>query len=129
MEGAWRALQNPRTRERTRPLQERGSQHCPPGAERSRPGVGRGGRCSKGYLLIYAAHGIFVATCGIFPAACEIFVAACKTFSCGMQGTLVVACELSVAACGIKFPDQGWNPGPLHWEHGALATGSPGKSW
>ena len=21
----------------------------------------------------------------------------------------------------------GWNPGPLHWEHGALATKPPGK--
>ena len=21
-------------------------------------------------------------------------------------------------ACGIQFPDQGSNPGPLHWEHG-----------
>ena len=32
------------------------------------------------------------------------------------------------AACGIKFPDQGLNPGPLHWEHRVLATGPPGKS-
>ena len=31
-------------------------------------------------------------------------------------------------ACGIKFPDQGSNPGPLHWEHAVLATGPPGKS-
>ena len=33
-----------------------------------------------------------------------------------------------VAACGIWFPDQGLDLGPLHWEHGVLATGSPGKS-
>ena len=33
-----------------------------------------------------------------------------------------------VAACGIWFPDQGSNPGPLHWELGALAPGPPGKS-
>ena len=33
-----------------------------------------------------------------------------------------------VAACGIQFPDQEWNPGPLHWEHGVLATGPPEKS-
>ena len=32
-------------------------------------------------------------------------------------------------ACGIKFPDQGSNPGPLHWEHRVLAAGPPGKSW
>ena len=33
-----------------------------------------------------------------------------------------------VAACGIYFPNQGSNPGPLHWEHRVLATGPPGKS-
>ena len=43
-------------------------------------------------------------------------------------GSLVTACKLSVAACGIKFPDQGSNPGSLFWEHGDLATGPPGKS-
>ena len=36
--------------------------------------------------------------------------------------------ESLVGACGIQFPDQGANPGPLHWEHGVLATGPPGKS-
>ena len=36
--------------------------------------------------------------------------------------------ELLVAACGIKFLEQGWNPGPLHWEPGTLTTGPPGKS-
>ena len=30
-------------------------------------------------------------------------------------------------ACGI-FPDQGSNPGPLHWEHRVLSTVLPGKS-
>ena len=30
--------------------------------------------------------------------------------------------------CGTYFLDQGLNPGPLHWEHGILATGPPGKS-
>ena len=33
-----------------------------------------------------------------------------------------------VVACGIWFPDQGLNSGPLHWEPGALATGPPRKS-
>ena len=33
-----------------------------------------------------------------------------------------------VVACEIWFPDQGSNPGPLHWERGVLATGPPGKS-
>ena len=31
-------------------------------------------------------------------------------------------------AHGIQFPDQGSNPGPLHWEHGVLSTAPPGKS-
>ena len=29
---------------------------------------------------------------------------------------------------GSLSPHQGSNPGPLHWEHGVLATGPPGKS-
>ena len=33
--------------------------------------------------------------------------------SCGTWD-LVVACKLLVVACGIQFPDQGWNQGPLH---------------
>ena len=33
-----------------------------------------------------------------------------------------------VAACGLQFPDQGPNPGHLHWELEVLATGLPGKS-
>ena len=33
-----------------------------------------------------------------------------------------------VASCGLWFPDQGSNPGPLHWELRGLATGPQGKS-
>ena len=36
--------------------------------------------------------------------------------------------KLLVVACGIVFPDQGLNPGSLHWECKVLATGPPGKS-
>jgi len=32
-----------------------------------------------------------------------------------------------VSACEIQLHDQGLNLGFLHWEHGVLATGSPGK--
>ena len=39
-----------------------------------------------------------------------------------------MVCELLITACGIEFPDQGSNPGFLHWEHGVLATGPAGKS-
>ena len=48
-------------------------------------------------------------------------------FSLQHTGHLVAMCELLVVACGIQFPDQGSNPGPLHWEHGVLATGPPGN--
>ena len=41
--------------------------------------------------------------------------------SCGMNDLLVVV-------CGIYFPDQGSNLGPLHWELRVLATGPPAKS-
>ena len=34
-----------------------------------------------------------------------------------------------VAACEIYFPEQGSNPGLLHWEPGVLTTGPQGKSW
>ena len=37
--------------------------------------------------------------------------------------SLVVACKL-----GCGFPDQGSNSYPLHWKHGVIATGPPGKS-
>ena len=40
---------------------------------------------------------------------------------------LVEARELLDASCGISFSDQGWNPVPLHWEHGVLAAGLPGE--
>ena len=43
-------------------------------------------------------------------------------------GPLVVAYDLLVVGCGIQFPDQGLNLGPLRWEHGILATGPPGKT-
>ena len=29
---------------------------------------------------------------------------------------------------GSWLPNQGSNPYPLHWEHGVLTTGPPGKS-
>ena len=46
--------------------------------------------------------------------------------SCSMQDLLVVAWELSVAVCGIQGTRDQAQP-PLHWECGALASGSPRK--
>ena len=31
-------------------------------------------------------------------------------------------------ACGILFPDQGLNQGPLHWECGVFNSWTTGKS-
>ena len=39
-----------------------------------------------------------------------------------------VACKLLVLTCEIWFPGPGLIPDPLHWEHGVLAMGPPGKS-
>ena len=36
--------------------------------------------------------------------------------------------QVLVVAWRIQFPDQGSNPGHLHWEYRVLATGPPGKS-
>ena len=36
---------------------------------------------------------------------------------------LVMTLGSLVAACGILFPDQGLNPGPLLWECDILAPG------
>ena len=43
-------------------------------------------------------------------------------------GSLVAACKLLVAACGIYFSNRGLNPGLMHWALRILATGPPGKS-
>ena len=40
----------------------------------------------------------------------SIFVAACRILICSRQDLLVVTYR-------VKFPDQGSNPEPLHWEH------------
>ena len=47
---------------------------------------------------------------------------------CGMQDHQLPHMGSLLAACGIWFSDQGSNPGPLHREHGVLATAPPGRS-
>ena len=51
-----------------------------------------------------------------------------KTYLFGFIGSQLRYMRSLVAAWGIQFPDQGSNPGHLHWEHRLLATGPPGKS-
>ena len=66
-----------------------------------------------------------------------VFYSTVAGLSCGMwdlqsplqhAGSLVVAHKLLVAACGIQFPDQGLNPGFLHWKLEVLATEPPARS-
>ena len=51
---------------------------------------------------------------------------------CSMQdlylwhaNSLVAPCDLLAVACGIYFPNQGLNLGPIHWELKVLSTGLP----
>ena len=69
-------------------------------------GGGGGGR-TKSYLFF--KKGIYLAARG------------------QLAGSLVQYLN-TVEACRTRFPDQGLNLGPLHWEHGILASGPPGKS-
>ena len=54
-----------------------------------------------------------------------LFTVAYGTYRCRMQDLFF---SPSVAACGIQFLDQVWNPGPQHWEHRVLTTAPPQKS-
>ena len=38
-----------------------------------------------------------------------------------LHGSWLQLCAVLGAACGIYFPDQRSNPGPLHWEHWNLS--------
>ena len=51
-----------------------------------------------------------------------------RNLQIALKKIFIWPCQILVAACGILFPDQGWNLGPLVWEYGVLATGPPGKS-
>ena len=56
-------------------------------------------------------------------------VAAGGLLSCGLWAPQLWHANSQLRhACGIQFPDQGSNPGLLHWEHGVLSTAPPGKS-
>ena len=53
-----------------------------------------------------------------------------KVWSPPVTGSLWSFLFLFLAApCSVRnFPSQGLNPCPLHWKHGVLTTGPPGKS-
>ena len=60
------------------------------------------------YFLFFWLHRVLIAACGIVCPYCSSMRA---VFSCGMWD--------------LDCPDQGWNPGPLHWEHRVLAPPRP----
>ena len=66
--------------------------------------------------------------CGIYSHSDISFLFKKRIYLFGLSGSLAAACKLLVMSYGILFPDQGSNPGPLHWDHGILATQPPGKS-
>ena len=56
-------------------------------------------------------------------------VAARQLLSCSMQLPQLWHVNSQLRhTCGIQFPDQGSNLGPLHWECRVLSTVPPGKS-
>ena len=76
-----------------------------------------------GSLQIYRSSNILVFTGSVFGAiwiSIFILLFTLKIFNWLHLGL--------VAVCGISFPDQRLNLGPLHWECRVLATEPPGKS-
>ena len=63
------------------------------------------------FLFLWLYWGL-VAAHGLFNAECRIFSYGLWTLSCGKRDLV---------------PWPGIKPGPLHWEHGVLATGPPEK--
>ena len=81
-----------------------------------------------------------------FRSKAAVLSWACTGFACLTQGSknysnkyktifkkdffylFIWLSQVFVKACGMQFPDQGQNPGPLHRERGLLATGPPVKS-
>ena len=78
---------------------------------------------------------IYLAVLGISCSMQDVLVVVCEIFSYDIWdlslqhvNALVMVYEFLVAACGISFPNQELNLGPLPWELGILATGPTRKS-
>ena len=56
------------------------------------------------------------------------FLFVCFCFLIFIYLFIHLTASVLAVVCGTYFPDQGLNPGPLHWEHGILAIGPPRKS-
>lgn len=76
-------------------------------------------------LLLLFKICIYVSACTgslLQHRRCLIIAVACRIVSCGRQRNSLVV------ARGLWFLDEGLNLGPLHLEHGVLATGPSGNS-
>ena len=75
------------------------------------------------WQLLFIAPSILAVISNLFIRLCWVLGAACRIFSvpCSMW-------NLFIATCGIWFPHQGSNLGPLLWELEVSAIGPPGKS-
>ena len=64
---------------------------------------------------------------GLFQIFIFIYLFGRTRSSLQLAGSLVVVCGLLIAVHGIWFPDQGANPGPLHWECVVFTPEPPGS--
>lgn len=77
--------------------------------------------CSNSTALGLCAHQIFFFNILTYLAAPGL-----SWDTRDLWSSLRHARSLAVA-CGIEFPEEGSNPGPLLWEHRVLTIGPPGK--
>ena len=71
----------------------------------------------------------FSALDSLFFYLCSCCLFSCADLSCSTQD-LSSSLQIRTLSCGVRdlVPWPSIEPRPLHWEHGALATGPPGKS-
>ena len=86
---------------------------------------------SASALLMFGARSFFCS--GSHPAHFILFYffiyLVAPGLSCGTWAPQLPHANSQLQhACGIQFPNQGLNLGPLHWECGVLTTAPPGKS-
>ena len=94
--------------------------------------LGEGKKCAEawgraGWTFLLVSVSFFPHPFSAYVSENEIFIFKQYSFI-WLHQAFVAAWELIVVTCGISFPDQGLNPGPLHWEHEIFTTGPPGKS-
>ena len=81
--------------------------------------------CFVLFFKVFVYLAVSGLSCGTQDLCCGMW----DLFSCSIQNLQLRHVNSQLRhACGIYFPDQGSNLGPLRWECGVSATGPPGKS-